>query len=273
MKIVTARNNAAFKLANKLTTKKGRDKEEAFLIEGEHLLEEAKKAGLHISHVFVRAESSDSLIEKSIACDESIIGLSDSLFDELASTVTPQPIIAIVEKSKDAKAPTDAIKSIAVKKGKSPQDLKIVILDRVSDPGNMGTIIRTACAAGSDLIITIKGSADIYSDKILRSTAGSIFHIPIIQGVADEECLKLLDEIDTNLMVCSAEGDSIYDTDISGGKAILVGNEANGPSDIFYENAEKLIAIPMVKNAESLNAAIAVGIVIYEKRRQDEDPR
>ena len=274
MKIVTARNNAALKLAHKLTTKKGRDKEEAFLIEGEKLLEEALKAGFQISHVFVRAgtETKD-LLEKQIASEDNLIVLSDSLFDELSSTVTPQPIIAVVKTSKGEASPEKVVDAVVVAKGIKPSEIKAVILDRIGDPGNVGTIIRTACAAGFDVVITIKGSADIYSDKVIRSSAGSIFHIPIIQGIPENDCLKLLDKINIDLMVCSAEGDSIYDTDISGGKAILIGNEANGPQDIFYENAKGTISIPMEENAESLNAAIAAAIVMYEKRRQDEDPR
>ena len=274
MKIVTARNNAALKLAHKLKTKNGRDKEGAFLIEGVKLVDEAHNAGLIISHVFVRVGTKMiGLLEDNDINDRLVIELTDNLFDELATTVTPQPIIAIVKKKKEAESYEKVIETIISSEKSKSSKVRTIILDRLGDPGNVGTIIRTAFAAGFDFIITIKGTTDIYSDKVIRSAAGSVFHIPILQGLTEEECLKLLKKYDINLLVCSAEGDNIYDTDISGDKAILIGNEANGPGKVFFENAEKTIAIPMEEKAESLNAAIAAAIVIYEKRRQDENPR
>ena len=145
-----------------------------------------------------------------------------------------------------------------------------LLCDKVQDPGNLGTIIRTAHAAGVDGIILTKGTVDVYNEKTIRSTMGSLFHIPVVYDDGDLSIVRALINKGFSLLSTSLEGDkNFFEEDLTGNLIISVGNEGNGVSKEVYELSDKKVKIPMPGGAESLNVAIASSIILYEKVRQN----
>ena len=145
----------------------------------------------------------------------------------------------------------------------------LVVLDSIQDPGNMGTIIRTADAAGASGIIVSKGCVDIYNPKVLRATMGSIFHIPICLYDDMTELIIQLKERAIKVFTSFLKGGANYsEQDMSGNIALVIGNEANGISKEIASLSDFLVRIPMIGRAESLNASIAAAILMYEVVRQ-----
>lgn len=241
MEITSLENNQIKKIAS-LNKKKYRDEHKLFFIEGIKSIREAINFNQEIETILYSPE----MIEYNLEVEG--IKVSKEILCKISDTVTPQGIIAVC-KIKD--------NDITVLKDKK----RIVFLDKVQDPGNVGTIIRTADAFGFDGVILSKECADIYSPKVIRSTMGSIFHLPIIRDVNVEELKKL----DMKIYSSSLEAKK-YIKDIKiGEKAILViGNEGNGISDETKKITDEFIKIEMPGNAESLNASIAAGILMYE---------
>jgi len=144
------------------------------------------------------------------------------------------------------------------------------LCDKLQDPGNLGTIIRTAHAAGVDGIILTKGTVDVYNEKTIRASMGSLFHVPVIYDDKDNTIIKSLCNRGFSLLATSLEGDKdFFEEDLSGNLIISVGNEGNGVSKEIYELSNKKVKIPMPGGAESLNVAIATSIILYEKVRQN----
>lgn len=149
----------------------------------------------------------------------------------------------------------------------------IVILDSIQDPGNMGTIIRTADAAGFRGIIISKGCVDPYNPKVLRTTMGSIFHIPLHLCDNLKKTLTEIKASNIRIYATHLKGSkNYYETDMTGNVAIIIGNEANGISNESQLMADELIRIPMPGKAESLNASVAAGLLMYESLRQRANP-
>ena len=145
-----------------------------------------------------------------------------------------------------------------------------LLCDKLQDPGNLGTIIRTAHAAGVDGIILTKGTVDIYNEKTIRASMGSLFHIPVIYDDKDNTIVKELCNKGFSLLSTSLEGDKdFFEEDLTGKLIISVGNEGNGVSKEIYDLSDKKVKIPMPGGAESLNVAIAASIILYEKVRQN----
>ena len=143
----------------------------------------------------------------------------------------------------------------------------VLILDRIQDPGNMGTIIRTADAAGVDAIINLKGCVDIYNPKVIRSTMGSIFDMNIIQATQDD-ALRVLKDNNFEIVSSYLNTDNYYNTvDYTNKVALVIGNEANGVNDELISKSHTLVKIPIYGNAESLNAAISSAILMYEIKK------
>ena len=143
----------------------------------------------------------------------------------------------------------------------------VLILDRIQDPGNMGTIIRTADSAGVDAIILLKGCVDIYNPKVIRSTMGSIFDMNIIHAT-QYETVDFLKQNGFNIVSSYLQTDNYYhETNYEGKIALVIGNEANGINDDLISKSDKLIKIPIYGKAESLNAAISAAILMYEIKK------
>lgn len=251
-----SKDNKHVKLALKLKQKKFREQEGLFTVEGIRFIEEAIKSStlkyiLYSNKVYSTSGWERILEVENIASFE----VSDDIIKELCDTENPQGAVAIVEK-------TDY----------SFDDVKndyIVILDRIQDPGNMGTIIRTCDAAGVGGIVVTKGSVDIYNSKVLRATMGSVFHVPILYFDSLNEVCEALKPIGYNIYGTSPSAKKyMYDCDFVDKTAIVIGNEARGIDEEDLRLMDELIKIPMMGDSESLNAAIASGVVIYEVVRQ-----
>ncbi|MGL5823170.1 MAG: TrmH family RNA methyltransferase [Sarcina sp.] len=254
MLTIESKSNSLYKNIKKLKDKKTRNQEGRYLIEGLRFVDEAFKSNAKIETILYTKEflekHNEFLIDKNI---EDKIILSSSLLKELSFTGTPQGIMAIVR-----------MENKSLKNGDT-----VVLVDKVQDPGNMGTIIRTAHAIGAAGIITTKGTVDIYNDKTLRSTMGSIFYLPVIE----DEDFKLISKLKNDgyrLVVSSLQGENdFFDENLSGNIIVAVGNEGNGVSKEIYDLSDVKVKIPMPGNAESLNVAVATSIMLYEKIRQN----
>ena len=255
---IESKDNNLFKFVKKLKERKFRDKEGLFILEGLRLIEEAIKANMDIENIIISKEYEDKfnqrLLENNISSNKIII-LSDNLFMQLASTENPQGIIAVIKKNN---------------KEKDLNGEFFLICDKVQDPGNLGTIIRTAQAAGVNGIILTKGTVDIYNDKTIRSTMGSIFYIPIFYDDKDFTIIRRLKEDGFSIVATSLkESRNFFEEDLKGKIILAVGNEGNGISDELFDLADKKVKIPMPGGAESLNVSIATSIILFEKVRQN----
>lgn len=248
--------NNIFKDTKKLKDRKNRSKNSKYIIEGIRLVEEAIKAKLPIEYLLIE-EGLEEKINNNFKFDINkfkVYIIKKQLFKELSETLNPQGIIAV------AKFHENQFKEY----GKF-----YLLCDKIQDPGNLGTIIRTAHAAAVDGIILTKGTVDIYNDKTIRSTMGSMFYIPILLEDENLSLTKTLIGEGFSLVATSLEGENdFYKEDLTGKIIITVGNEGNGVSKEIYELCDKKVKIPMPGGAESLNVGVAASIIMYEKVRQ-----
>lgn len=258
MVFIESKENNLFKNTKKLKERKNRNKSNKYIIEGFRLIQEAFKANVDIDYLIVTEDSIgklDIFLLDYITDNIKIYKISDNLFKELISTENPQGIVAVVNMN---------IMPL------EPNGNFYLLCDRLQDPGNLGTIIRTAHAAGVEGIILTKGTVDIYNEKTIRSTMGSMFYIPIHYD-NDLSLVKRLKEDGFNIVVTSLDTDkNFFDVDLRGKVLLTVGNEGNGVSDEVLEIADTKVKIPMPGNAESLNVSIAASVIMYEKVRQSE---
>ncbi|MCF6408721.1 TrmH family RNA methyltransferase [Pseudalkalibacillus salsuginis] len=247
MNRITSPKNSRVKEWNKLKRKKGRDKAGAFIIEGPHLIEEALKH---------KAEVTDLIIDKSfrIPSDWHTGNMTtwvatSSVIEELADTETPQGVVAIVQAgSKEMELSSDG---------------SYLLLDGIQDPGNLGAIIRTADSAGADGVILGNGTVDLYNSKVLRSTQGSLFHLPIVKGNL-LEWIPRMKEKGIQVFGTSLKGGIPYTlSDRISGYALILGNEANGVHEDLLASSDQNLFVPIYGQAESLNVAVAAGILLY----------
>lgn len=258
MKIINSTSNPLIKEFTVLHSKKGRDKQNQFLLEGHKVVEEALNCGIKLKYVAVN-ESYKGCTELLNKINEYFI-FSEACFKKVSTTNTPVNIIAIAEKF------FFKIDDIFKKPDK---DKLLIILDEIRDPGNLGSIIRTAAAANIDGIIITNCSVDIYNTKVIRSTTGCLWKIPIIYFDDKAKLIKLLKSKMFEIYTTSTSADCLY-TEVNYNKniALVFGSESTGVSDIFGFESNKKIKIPTRKNIESLNLASSVAIIIYEAIRQ-----
>ena len=250
---IVSSQNQHYKWLKSLTQKKFRDREGLMILEGERLVYHGIQMGFSPSAVFVRfgsvEEDRHSLAERGIR----VFSLAENLFDSVSDTVHSQGIIAVFKKD------------VWDSKGQNSRNL--VILDQIQDPGNLGTIIRTCDALGLSDIYMTKGSVDPYSQKVLRATMGSIFNVKLRTNVGIEiiEGLKAAGMC----LACTALEDSVSLTSLealAGERplALCFGNEGKGISKELLDICDFRVKIPMRGGAESLNVAVAAGIVLYQ---------
>lgn len=258
MIFIESKGNNLFKETKKLKERKNRIKSGKYIIEGFRLVQEAFKAGIDVDYLIVTSdgkEKLDSYLGEYLNEKSNIYEMTDTLFKELISTEQPQGIVAVINMNE------------------KPLDLNgsfYLLCDKVQDPGNLGTIIRTAHAVGVQGIILTKGTVDIYNEKTIRSTMGSIFYVPIHYDDENFTLVKQLKSEGFKTVVTSLDTDkNFFEEDIRGKVLLTVGNEGNGVSDEVYKLADIKVKIPMPGNAESLNVAIATSVIMYEKIRQD----
>ena len=259
MQIISSKDNEQIKYIKKLKDKKFRDETKEYLVEGIKLVKEAIEENVTIKMIVVCEDcDNDGSIEQSLLYEiakYNCIYVTKKLFQSITDVVNPQGILAVVEKG-DNSENIDYNEEI------------ILALDGVQDPGNLGTILRTADSAALKQIILTGDCADPYNPKVVRSTMGAIFRVKIIECENLKQTLKEIKKHKFKIMVSSLQTEStIYDVDYHK-KVVVIGNEANGVEREIQEFADEKIKIPMLGRTESLNASVATGIILYEYVRQ-----
>ena len=245
MELITSVRNPKVASWKSLRERKGRDMLDAFLVEGEKMVREALASGFELQALLIR-ENYECPFQLPDHIPSFI--LSGSAFSAVSETRSPQGIAAVLRRK------------VLPLSGN-----RFVALDAVQDPGNVGTIIRTADAAGFDGVLLGHSCADLFSPKVLRSTMGSIFRMRFSfpDSLADD-LLKFRDQ-GYSVISSQLEGDSFYERkNISPSFVLVIGNEGNGISGPVREVATHRLRLPMRGGAESLNAAVAAGIMMYD---------
>ena len=259
--MISSKDNEKIKYTKSLLKTKGRTKEGKFIIEGYRILTLAIECEANLDYVFINEDFENKkehldflkILEKK---NVKIYKTTNKIFKELVDTENTQGILAVV-----------GFKNRDIDNNINDSHKFVLILDRIQDPGNMGTIIRTADAAGVDAIINLKGCVDIYNPKVIRSTMGSIFDMNIIQST-QEDTLRVLKEKGFEIVSSYLNTDNYYNTvNYKDKVALVIGNEANGVNDELIKESDTLVKIPIYGNAESLNAAISSAILMYEIKK------
>lgn len=283
MKTITSGQNELIKEVKALKSRKFREEKGLFFIEGLKFVREALNENADIVRVFVSEQFAGSDRGKAFLSQEiqenhlrtskrkqenrphasedrthaSIVLVPDRLFSELSDTQSPQGILAVL-KSKISSI-HDLLDAGSL----------FIVLDSLQDPGNMGTIIRTADASGFAGIVVSEGSVDVYNPKVLRSTMGSVFRVPVAYCDNLEEVMRIFRSKGITIYAAHLSGRiNCFEADLSENAAVIIGNESGGIRDALLPFVDILVKIPMVGNAESLNASVAAAIFMYESVRQ-----
>ena len=257
---IESSDNNRIKLVRKLQNKKNRDAENKLVIEGMNLVSEAVRRGIRTEFIMVSDEfDGGELLQDLIASETSLVcEVTASVFNKITDADNGVGILAVIDK-----------KAIEANVESLPAESNVLVLDRLQDPGNIGTMVRTAVAAGYGLIVAMKGTADLFSPKVLRATAGMIFDVPIVNVSDVAELAEKMNVLGKRLVVTTVDGGKpYYEEDLKTGIALVIGNEGNGVSDEVLELADVRVTIPMKGEIESLNAAISAAILMYEAIRQ-----
>lgn len=257
MEKIQSKDNNLVKSIRKLKEKKYREECDCFLIEGFRFVTEALISSFQVQHIFVWEKVLEKwkniCLELNIDSEKAII-VSEPVLKSISNTNNPQGIVAVVKN-----------KHVEI----NNEDGMYILADKIQDPGNMGTIIRTAHAVGALGVIVTKGTVDVYNDKTLRSTMGSIFNIPIIED-KDLSIVRNLKKQGFKLIASYLDESSknFYELKLWDKIILAVGNEGNGIDKNVVELSDVKAKIPMPGSAESLNAAVAASVMMYEALRQ-----
>lgn len=250
--LITSKDNSKIKEIKKLKEKKYR--KTAFIVEGIKMLKEAISEKAEIDTIIIREDTElDFKLESEL--EKKVIHVTKNVFETISDVVSPQGVLVVINKKIDDN------------KISKHADY-ILALDGIQDPGNLGTIIRTADSANIKQILVSKDTVDSYSPKVVRSTMGSIYRVKIIECEDLAKTLKSLQTTGFEIVTTDLHTDkSIYDMNYNK-KIVVIGNEANGVTPEIRELSNYRVKIPMLGKTESLNAAVATGIMIYEYVRQ-----
>ena len=242
MEVITSLDNKRIKNYAKLLNKKYREQEGLFLVEGEHLVIEAKNAGCLVE--VIKCEDYD------MDFDVSTTLVTYDVIKKLSNTLNPQKVIGVCKMLDN--------KDIGN---------KVLILEDIQDPGNLGTIIRSSVAFNVDTIVLSNNTVDMYNDKVLRSSEGMIFHIDIVK-MDVSECIDKLHEAGYEIYGTKVDGGTTLTEITVGDKiAIVMGNEGAGVRSSTLDKCDKYIYIPMNTECESLNVGVATSIILYEMNK------
>ncbi len=244
MEIITSTKNQYIKEAKALAEKKFRDISGLFLVEGVNIFKDMPK-NIVVKTVFCTLERAKE-IAKIVACSNAeVYYVSDDVMRYLSDTVSPYGIVGVLQKFENCfKLPSG----------------NALLLDGVSDPGNLGTIVRSAVAADF-LEIYLCETTDIYSPKVVRSTLGGLFKVKFY-NISEQQAIQLLEN--TQSAVLDMDGVSITDSKIKSPVLFVAGNEAHGVRECFKRSAKRVFSLPMKNNIESLNVAIATAVAMYQ---------
>jgi TrmH family RNA methyltransferase len=266
--VITSRQNSAVVAACKLSEKKHRDSEKRFRIDGIKLFEEAVMSDVDIDTVFVKESARQRIgdrikgaLEKLQNTDVKV--LSDGVFDKISEEKSPEGILCFAKyidklhKNATINTEDDFLRSGA----------KIFAVESVRDPGNLGTVIRTSAAFGVDFLVVSSDCADIYNPKTVRAAMGALFRQKIIRVPSMPEAVKALSESGRTVYAATLGKAAalLGSFELNKTDCIVVGNEGHGLSEETVSACDRNILIPMVEGAESLNAAVASSVCIWEQ--------
>ncbi|OPY58599.1 MAG: 23S rRNA (uridine(2479)-2'-O)-methyltransferase [Pelotomaculum sp. PtaU1.Bin035] len=259
-----SKQNPRVKYLRRLASRRFRDREGKFLVEGFRFVDEALKSSFLVEMLIFCMKAGDTnrgkaLLETAALRGIPLMEVEEALFKELVDTKTPQGVFAVIKRRQIG------IDSLLNSAGPS----LLVLVDGVMDPGNLGTIVRSADASGADGVILLKGTADIFNPKALRATMGSIFHIPVCQDSTVEEVLSFLRRYGIKLVAGAPHcGKPVFESDLTVSCALVVGSEPRGPGEVVLAGEVEQVCIPMPGRAESLNVAVSAAVLLYEAVRQ-----
>jgi TrmH family RNA methyltransferase len=248
---LTARSSRVVN-ARKLQRRRDRDKAGRFLAEGPQAVREAVAAGVveDLFYDFDADERHSDLIDAAVAAGAYVHPCTDQALAALAETVTPQGLVAVC-RFLDQSLPEEAT--------------LVAVLHGITDPGNAGTVLRAADAAGADCVVFASDSVDPYNGKCVRSSAGSLFHLPVVRAAETADALDLFPH--AQILAAAADGDDLYALDAAGDLEAptvwLFGSEAHGLDEATAALAHRKVGVPIWGKAESLNLAVAAGVCLY----------
>ncbi len=253
--ITTNQNKQVKRILKLKKSARERRKEKLFIVEGIRMFEEIPEDRLYKTYVTEEfLEAHRELFQKK---NPELV--SSQIMKELSDTMTPQGVLALVK-----------IREFHMEQ-LARNDALLLVLENLQDPGNLGTILRTGEGAGVTGIIMSRDTVDIYNPKVIRSTMGSIFRVPFVYADDMNEVIRFLKKNQITTYAAHLDGTNYTKEDYNKGTAFFIGNEGNGLSRELTRAADHMIRIPMNGKVESLNAAMAAGLLMYEARRQREE--
>lgn len=260
VRIVNSKQNARFKELRRALTRPGRDTRGLVGVEGPHLVEEAFRAGLRVAALFVAQEQQQLLKRLPIPKDMEVLISPRALIESVLDTETPQPIAALVE------LPDWTWAHVVRQRG--GWDPLVLILAGIQDPGNLGTMLRSAEAFGATGVVALPGTVNPWNPKAVRASAGSIFRVPVLSSEPDE-CLSNLREAGLRVLTSTVHGAEPAEmVNFTGPVALVIGSEASGVPEEIARQSDGAVTIPCPGPVESLNAAVASSVLLYEACRQ-----
>jgi RNA methyltransferase, TrmH family len=260
VRIIESGQNARVKELRKALAQPDRGAQGPMGIEGPKMLEEALRAGLRVKTVFVAHGSLRQLEALHVPAGTQILEVPRKILDAALATETPQPVAALVE------PPAWSWESLlGVRQGGAPL---VLVLAGLQDPGNLGTILRSAEAFGASGVVSLPGTVSAWNPKAVRASAGSVFRVPVLAASA-EDCFARLREAGVRVWTAAARGAEPADgVDLAVPGALMIGNEGNGVPQELAMRSDSTIMIPCPGPVESLNAAVAASVLLYEASRQ-----
>ena len=255
--MISSTKNEQVVASAKLKKRALREEKRRFLVEGAQPVTEALEAGAIETLFHTPDAGAHPVVRSAKAAGVRIESVSEQVMTHLTSTVTPQGLLGVA-------------RFVDVEFGALPESASLVpVLCAVRDPGNAGTVLRSADAAGAGAVVFAGSSVDVYNPKTVRSSAGSLFHLPVVRDVTVSEAVGALRERGFRILGADAAGsESIYETDLSGPTAVLFGNEAWGLPDEVRSLADSVVRVPIRGRAESLNLAASAAVFLFEAARQ-----
>jgi TrmH family RNA methyltransferase len=258
VRIVQSKQNPRLKELRRALASPGRGGDGLAGIEGPNLMGEAVRAGLGVRCVFVAQEAEHFLDGLDLGPEIEVILLPGELLDSVLTTEAPQRIAALVE------MPVWGWRDVLEGRDKP----LVIVLAGLQDPGNLGTILRSAEAFGASGVVSLPGTVSGWNPKAVRASAGSVFRVPLISTTA-EECFMRLREAGVKILSTALRGAELANcVDLAGPVALLIGNEGNGVPEALAAEADEAVTIPCPGPVESLNAAVAASVLLYEASRQ-----
>lgn len=262
--VITSRQNPLISKTAKLSDKKNRDKDGLFLLDGIKLILEAASSALTVEYVIIRDDVAETYLDKiKAALPETKVYLAaPSAFERVTDERAPQGVVAAVRYSDNVKKYINSADEIA--------NGVTLVFDGIQNPDNFGAILRSARAFGIKNVLCGNGCADIYSRKTMRASMGAALHISTLYSTDLSGACRGLSEAGRRVIatVPSADAKSLFDFAFKDDDIIVIGNEGHGITDAVLGEAEVNLYIPMVENQESLNAASAAAVILYEVYRQ-----